>query len=64
MKIIDLNGCPIEITDLNEAIIMAEDRKDYRHVNKGYENFDKERNAYWTDVYEKLVKIKEQQKNS
>lgn len=62
MKIIDLNGCPIEITDLNEAILIAEDRKDYRHVNNGYEKFDNERNTYWTDVYEKLVKIREQQK--
>lgn len=57
----DLNGCPIEITDLDEAILITEDRKDYSHVNNGYEDFDKKQSAYWTDLHEKLLQAKEKQ---
>ena len=59
--IVDLNGCSIEIEDLDKAISIADDYKDYRHVNAGFEKFDKERNAYWTDIYEKLKSIKKLQ---
>ena len=41
MKVIDLNGCPIEITDLKEAIKIARRYKEYRHEEKIFSEFDK-----------------------
>lgn len=58
MNVTDLNGNNIEVTDLDEAIQIAEDYKDYRHANKGFEKFDNRQGVYWTDLYEKLVNMK------
>lgn len=60
MKITDLHGCEIEVTDLDKAIRITEEYKGYRHVNKNFSDFDKRQNAYWSDMYEKLTAIKEQ----
>ena len=60
MQVTDLNGCPIEITNLKEAIKMARQYKEYRHEDKSFSDFDKRQNAYWTDVHDKLTAIKEQ----
>ena len=60
MHVTDLNGCPIEITDLDEAIQITEENKEYRHEDKSFSEFDKRQNAYWTDMYEKLKAIKKQ----
>ena len=59
MKVNDLNGCLIEITDLKEAIKIARRYKEYCHEDKSLSEFDKRQNAYWTDMYEKLTAIKE-----
>ncbi|GEM63859.1 hypothetical protein SF1_18410 [Sphingobacterium faecium NBRC 15299] len=61
INITDLNGNNIEVADLDEAILITGDRKDYRHVNKGYEQFDNKQSAYWTDLYEKLLQVKKSQ---
>ncbi|SHM90572.1 hypothetical protein [Flavobacterium chilense] len=60
MKITDINGCQIEVTDLKEAILIAKRFTKYRHEDKSFSEFDKRQNAYWTDMYEKLTAIKEQ----
>ncbi|WP_269225260.1 hypothetical protein [Flavobacterium eburneipallidum] len=60
MKVNDMNGCPIEITNLKEAIKIVRRYKEYRHEEKIFSEFDKRQNAYWTDMYEKLTAIKEQ----
>ena len=60
MKVTDLNGCQIEVTDLDQAIRITEEHKEYRHENKSFSEFDKRQKAYWTDMYEKLTAIKEQ----
>ena len=60
MQVTDLNGCPIEITNLKEAIKMARQYKEYRHEDKRFSEFDKRQKAYWMDMYEKLTAIKEQ----
>lgn len=60
MKVTDLNGCQIEIIDLNEAIRITAEYKEYRHEDKKFSEFDKRQKAYWTDMYEKLTAIKEQ----
>ena len=62
MKIIDINGYTIEITNLNEAIQITRRYKQYEHENKGFSELDKKLNRYWTDMYEKLLKIKSQKK--
>lgn len=60
MKITDLNGCPIEVTNLNQAIKMAGQYKEYHHEDKNFSEFDKRRRTYWADMYEKLRAIKKQ----
>lgn len=60
MKITDLNGCPIEVTNLKEAIKMAGQYKEYCHEDKSFSEFDKRQKAYWSDMYEKLRDIKKQ----
>ena len=60
MKVTDLNGCQIEIIDLNEAIRITADYKEYHHEDKRFSEFDKRQKAYWRDMYEKLTAIKEQ----
>ncbi|MBO6186724.1 MAG: hypothetical protein J6O88_18895 [Chryseobacterium sp.] len=61
MNITDLNGLEIEITNLDEAIRITEQYKKYEHLDKGFSELDKRLNKYWTDMYEKLLKIKEKQ---
>ena len=46
MYVTDLNGCPIEVTDLKEAITMAEEYKEYRHEDKSFSELDKRKKAY------------------
>ena len=58
MKITDLNGCLIEVTDLDEAIQISSDYKQYKHEDKSFSDFDKRQKAYWTDIHEKLTAIK------
>ena len=60
MKIIDLNGFQIEVTDLDEAIRITADYKEYHHEDKRFSEFDKRQKAYWRDMYEKLTATKEQ----
>jgi len=59
MKITDLNGCQIEVTDLDEAIRITAEYKEYEHENRSFPEFDQRQRAYWTDIYEKLTAIKE-----
>ena len=58
MQVTDLNGYPIEVTNLKEAIKMARQYKEYRHEDKSFSEFDKRQKAYWIDMYKKLTAIK------
>lgn len=60
MKIIDLNGFQIEVTDLDEAIRITADYKEYHHEDRRFSEFDKRQKVYWADMYEKLTVIKKQ----
>jgi hypothetical protein len=64
MTVTDLNGCDIEVTDLDEAIGITAQYKDYRHEDKSYSELDKRQKAYWTDMYKKLTAIKERLNNN
>lgn len=59
MRIKDLNGNSIEVTDINEAIQISEQFTKYKHKDKSFSDFDKRQNAYWLDMYEKLTATKE-----
>ncbi|MBZ4190815.1 MULTISPECIES: 3-isopropylmalate dehydratase [Bacteroidota] len=56
MKIRNNKGQWIEVTDLNKAIRQAGWYKTYQH-NPPVES-DKERQAYWADMHEKLKALK------
>ena len=61
MKITDLNGCQIKVTNLDEAIRITAEYKAYEHINDGFSDLDKRLNNYWTDMYKKLIKLKSKQ---
>ena len=63
MKITDLHGCEIEVSDLKKAIRIAKQHTGYRHEDKSFSDFDKRQNAYWMDMHEKLKAIKEKSNN-
>jgi len=64
MKITDLNGYSIEIQNLDEAIQISSDYKEYKHEDKSFSEFDKRQKAYWQDMHEKLKAIKEKRNNN
>ncbi|MFC4685876.1 MULTISPECIES: hypothetical protein [Bacteroidota] len=64
MKITDLHGCEIEVTDLREAIKVAKRNTGYSHDDKSFSDFDKRQKNYWTDIHEKLIAIKKRIDNN
>jgi hypothetical protein len=58
LKIIDLEGKEIAVTDLSLAILQADDYRHYRHVNPEYAEFDEKQRRFWEDVYQKLLRLK------
>ncbi|MBS1527517.1 MAG: hypothetical protein JST19_17855 [Bacteroidetes bacterium] len=58
MKIIDLDGKVIEIENLDLAIMQADDYRHMRHNDPALTEFDKKQQAYWNDVYQKLLKLR------
>jgi len=59
MQITDLNGDAIKITDLPRAIQQAEEFIGYRHTDKSLQAMDARLCAYWTDIYNKLLQLKQ-----
>lgn len=64
MKVTDLNGCLIVITNLDQAIQISADYRKYKHEDKSFSEFDQRQKAYWQDMYEKLKAIKEKSNNN
>lgn len=58
LYITDLKGCQIEVTDLDKAIEQTSFFKDCHHIPPV--ESDKERQAYWGDMYRKLITLREQ----
>jgi len=56
MKIRDIKGNWIEVTDLKKAIQQTGWYKEYRHVPMV--ESDRERQEYWKDLHEKLLLLK------
>jgi hypothetical protein len=60
MKIIDSNGKEITVTDLELAIMQADDYLHYRHANLAFKKLDEGLQAYWEDIYEKLLGLRKE----
>jgi hypothetical protein len=54
MKIIDINGHEIEIIDLRLMLLQADD---YRHYRLSDPALSEKMQAYWEDLYRKLLKL-------
>lgn len=61
MKIIDLNGKVIEVENLDLAFQQADTYRHYRHIDPAFAELDKSLQAYWEDVYQKLLTLKTEQ---
>ncbi|MDB5129992.1 hypothetical protein [Mucilaginibacter sp.] len=57
MKITDLNGCDLEIDNLQLAIMQADDYRHYAHLNPEHRSADERLQNYCEDVYQKLVAL-------
>jgi hypothetical protein len=59
MKITDIDGKAIEVTDVRLAIEQTEAYREFTHLNPTDEQkaFDAERKRYWTDLHEKLLQL-------
>ncbi|MBG6063311.1 hypothetical protein IWX83_003121 [Flavobacterium sp. CG_9.1] len=57
IQVEDKEGKIMTVTNLPEAVQQADYFRNFAHTDKLFEKFDKERQAYWQDLYEKLVAI-------
>lgn len=60
MEIIDLDGQIITVENLQLALLQADDYRHYRHADPGFAEFDAKQQAYWEDIYQKLLSLSEQ----
>ncbi|QEM06184.1 hypothetical protein DIU31_022680 [Mucilaginibacter rubeus] len=58
MKIVDINGKIITVENLDLAILQADDYRHYRHANPSFKSLDEGLQAYWEDVYQKLLRLR------
>jgi hypothetical protein len=59
IQVEDKDGKNITVTNLPEAVQQADYFRQLSHTDKVFMRFDQERQAYWQDLYEKLLKISE-----
>jgi len=59
MEIIDLNGEKVVVTNLQLAIMQADDYRHYRVANPSAHQLHLY--AYWEDLYQKLIALPQQQ---
>ena len=64
MIITDLNGAPIEVTDLDKALAQADSFRGYKNTDNTHKTLDKRLKAYWQDLYIKLKQLKEAQNST
>jgi len=41
-------------------LLQADDYRHYRHTDPGFSDFDDKQQAYWEDIYQKLLALSEQ----
>ena len=59
MKIIDIYGETLVVTDLDEALAQADEFRGYTSTDNSCKNFEEERRIYWEDIYTKLKDLEE-----
>jgi len=64
MIITDLNGVPIEVTDLDKALAQADSFRRDKHTDNTHKALDKRLKAYWQGLYIKLKQLKEAQNST
>jgi hypothetical protein len=57
IQVEDKDGKTITVTNLPEAVQQADYFRQLSHTDKAFKRFDQERQSYWQDLYEKLLKI-------
>lgn len=62
MKIIDINGCAISVTDLEAAIKQANEFRQYNTDDEDMKMLVLKQQAYWQDIYEKLLGLRVRRK--
>jgi len=55
MKITDIDGREVEVTNLDLLIMQADDYRHYRHSDPAFTEADKRLQAYWENIYQQLV---------
>ena len=58
MHITDNEGKRIEVKDLDAAIKQAETFTEYKHEDSSFAGLDQKLKKYWSDVHQKLLKLK------
>jgi hypothetical protein len=58
MTIVDQDSKIITIENLDLAILQADDYRHYRHVDPSFKLLDEGLQAYWEDIYKKLLRLK------
>ncbi len=58
MKIKDLDGEEITVSDLDLAIMQADDYRHITTIDPEQLAFAIQRQAYWEDIYQKLLNLK------
>lgn len=54
MKITDINGKEITVTDLNSALKQAKEFVNLQHTDERFKKLDEQQKAYWQDIVNKL----------
>ncbi|AYL95282.1 hypothetical protein [Mucilaginibacter celer] len=63
MEIMDLYGKKIKIIDLQLAILQADDFRHYQLNGSDKAEYNRQQQAYWEDIYIKLMLLEQQQDN-
>jgi hypothetical protein len=61
MHVFDLDGKQVTVTDLEKAIEQASEFKQFRHEDASFKELDDRLNAYWSDLHDKLLALKNTQ---
>jgi hypothetical protein len=59
MEIIDLGGKTIVISDLEKAITQSDLFRTYTHTDPAFQQLDSQLQAYWQDIYGKLMQLRQ-----
>jgi len=60
MHIVDLNGKKVKVTNLQLAILQADDYRHYSLAGSAHQEYNRRQQAYWEDFYVKLLLLENQ----